>query len=150
MKNKIICKCVNGKLPAYAQLKLDLILGLFDDKDIEITVKKRKSKRSLSQNALYWVWMTMLGESIGHKKDSMHDVFKRLFLRDKLSPLAVVEFVEYLKAQEKDIEASTRKLTKAEMTEYLNKVDEQARNVGVTLPHPEDAGFWEFYEAYFE
>lgn len=149
MKKTIYFKAIDGKLTKQAEQQLGLLVGLLDGKDIKITVEKQKSKRSISQNSLYWLWITTIGDYVGHTKEAMHDVFKRMFLRDKLSPLQTDEFLQYYRQNQADIEASTRKLTKEEMTEYLNNVDEQARNLGIKLPQPAEQGFWEYYNEQF-
>ena len=106
------------------------------DQDVEITVNKRKRGRSLSQNALYWVWATIIGNDLGYPKDEMHFVFKRLFLADKMPVIAKDEFMEYLSETEKE-NPSTTKLATLEMKEFMDKVYEQARNLGIILPLPE-------------
>ena len=108
-------------------------------KDVEITVKEKKSTRSIEANNLYWVWMTVLGEDIGHSKEAMHFVFKKLFLADKMPALDKDEFMEYLQGLDKEI-ASTRKLTTAEMSQYMDKVYKQSIELNINLPIPELQG----------
>ena len=149
MKKSIYFKAIDGKLTKQAEQQLCLLVGMLAGQDIKITVEKHKSKRSISQNSMYWLWVTTIGDYVGHTKESMHDVFKRMFLCDKLSPLKTDEFLQYYRKNQADIEASTRKLSKEEMTQYLNNVEEQARNLGIHLPQPSDQGFWEYYQEQF-
>ena len=107
--------------------------------EVEVTLEKRKGTRSLEQNALYWKWMTILGEDIGHSKEAMHFVFKKLFLADKMPALDKDEFMEYLQGLDKEI-ASTRKLTTAEMSQYMDKVYKQSIELNINLPLPEFRG----------
>lgn len=106
------------------------------DGGYEIIVQKAKKTRSGEQNRLYWEWLTIVGEDLGHHKDEMHFVFKRQFLCDKMPVLQRDEFMEYLQGLGKNLQ-STRKLTTKEMTEYLDKVFEQARDLNINLPLPE-------------
>lgn len=92
--------------------------------------------RSIQQLKLYWKWMTIIGEEIGHTKEEMHYVFKRLFLADKMPPLQKDEFMEYLQGLSKEL-ATTRKLDKKQMMEFMDKVYEQAKSLGYHLPIPE-------------
>ncbi len=92
--------------------------------------------RSNQQNKLYWKWMTIIGGEIGHTKEEMHYVFKRQFLADKMPPLQKDEFMEYLQGLSKEL-ATTRRLDKKEMMEYMDKVYEQAKTLNYTLPLPE-------------
>ena len=94
---------------------------------------KAKAKRSLSQNALYWVWMTILGADIGHTKEEMHYVFKRQFLKDKMPVMARDEFIDYLIMLDYK-EVSTTKLVVGEMKEYLDNVFNQAAEININLP----------------
>lgn len=96
-------------------------------------VTKEKVQRNAQQNAKYWVWMTLLGEDIGHSKEEMHYVFKRLFLGDKMPVLSNDEFMEYLKKLDHK-EVSTVKLDVQEMKEYLDKVFQQAQECNINLP----------------
>jgi len=106
----------------------------------KLTIAKYKKVRSLSANALYWKWMTILGEYIGHSKEDMHQVFKKQFLADKMPALSKDVFMAYLASQ--NIIDSTTELNTKEMTEYMDKIQAQARELRVQLPLPEDR----FYE----
>lgn len=112
-------------------------------KKIKLTIEELKDKRSLNQNALYWAWMTILGKDIGHTKEEMHLVFRKQFLSDKMPPLVKDEFMQYLKGENVDLN-STRKLNTKEMHEYMENVDNQAKELGIRLPVPDD----KFYEEY--
>ena len=91
----------------------------------EITFKSYKQNRSLEQNALYWKWMTVCGETLGYSKDGMHQTF----MREHLAPLIIDtpsgDVMEY----------STKKLSVKEMSTYMENVSFTAGEYGVKLPH---------------
>ena len=88
------------------------------------------NRRSLNQNALYWRWIDVLGGELGYDKEDMHEVL----MRKLLTPNIVVDLdgVEHEKY-------STKRLTKEQMTEYMDGVTRVAAEMGISLPHPEDA-----------
>ena len=133
MKNGITSLTLDNK-KLFQNRLLELI-----NKDVEIIIKEKKETRSIQANNLYWKWMTILGEDIGHSKEAMHFVFKKLFLSDKMPALLKDEFMEYLQGLDKEI-ASTRKLNTKEMSEYMDKIAEQSRELGIVLPLPEFRG----------
>ena len=91
---------------------------------------KRKTKhRSNNQNALYWKWMTIVGQEIGYSKDEMDLVFKDKFLAPKIVTVGDEEHKLY----------STSGMDTKGMTGYLKLIDMFcARDLGIVLPHPED------------
>ena len=87
------------------------------------------SPRSLSQNAYYWAYLRVIEQETGHTADDLHEYLKR-----KLLPPRFITILD----QEIKIPASTTKLNKHEMGEYLDKI---AALTGVPLPDPEMAGY---------
>jgi hypothetical protein len=47
-----------------------------------VSVAQKKSKRSESQNARYWAFLTAFGNHLGYTKDEMHDLCKQKFLSE--------------------------------------------------------------------
>lgn len=89
----------------------------------------RIPKRSLSQNAYYWTYLTIIAAETGDNADDLHEFFKRKFLNPK--------FIQVL-GQEIRIPSSTTGLSKADFTEYLDRI---CALTNVPLPDPEAAGF---------
>jgi len=138
MKKKFLAKILDGRIIIIIKnnaLK-DFILAL-EGKNVIVTIEKAKDKRSLQQNALYWEWMSIIGEYVGETKEKMHLIFKRQFLYKKFPALDKDVFLNYLATQEVDA-TSTKKLNMREMKEYMDNVNAQAKELGIILPLPED------------
>lgn len=92
--------------------------------EVDIIVRKRSRTRTLPQNALYWVWNTIIAEELGYMPEEIHATFKAMFLTDKTSRLPVVR--------------STATLNTAEFTEYMQNIERTAAELGITLPRPDE------------
>ena len=100
------------------------------DKPWQMECKPYKKNRSLSQNKLYFMWMKVIGDSIGYTSEEMHAIMADKFL--------TTEFVEYGGNKIKR-DKSTSRLNTKEFTEYLEKIDRWAAGeMGIVLPSPED------------
>ncbi len=109
------------------------IKALNIDKPWTVVIKPYKKNRSLSQNKLYWKWITCIGDEIGYERDELHAIMADKFLPD--------EIVEYGGKQIKK-DKSTSRLNTKEFTEYLEKIDRWAvTEMGIILPSPDDLIF---------
>lgn len=106
-----------------------------------LKLEKAKKHRSLSQNALLWVWMDILSkewaEATGEyfTKDQFKEMFARKFLPID-SPLGVVG-------------RNTSTLTKEEMTDFMTNIQAYvATEWGITLLGEEDRMFNEWRKQY--
>lgn len=100
----------------------------------------KRGHRSLSQNAMYWMWLKEVADYLNKHNgtdfaaDEIHLRFKHDFLGyepEKKIGSTVIP------AQLK----STKNLTKGEMHHYLRQIDQWAAGVGLLLPHPEDSQY---------
>ncbi len=110
--------------------------GLSLDKAWVVTVEPHKQRRSLSQNALMWSWLNEVAahvhEATGQDSDAIHEFFKGQFL-----PRRIIE----LGGTIENAPGSTKKLNKAEMSAYMDKIYAWVTTeVGVLLRVPEDLG----------
>lgn len=105
-----------------------------------LTVEIKRGHRTVSQNALYWMWLTDIANYLNKHNgtdfvsDEIHLRMKHDFLGyepEKRVGSAVIP------AQLK----STKSLTKGEMHHYLRQIDQWAAGVGLLLPRPEDSQY---------
>lgn len=118
------------------RLKLDnpnaylVHISSLNGKKVELVLRKRKSKRSLNQNAYYWsVVVEILGKYFGYEPEEMHEALKFQFLRitnDK----GLVSVM------------STSKLSTDKFSQYVNRVVRwAAQEYGVYIPDPNEAAW---------
>lgn len=115
---------------------IDSILRCSLDKPMAMTLKPFESKRTLPANALYWQWMTTLAKYFSANagpfdREDMHELLKHKFLGyqdERMIGKTVIP--RQLK--------STAKLTKGDMSHYMEQVDAWAADNGCLLPRPED------------
>lgn len=90
------------------------ILGFTDDTEVEVVVRKRKKRRGLDQNGLYWAYLRLIKDETGNDIDIMHELFKNKFIE----PERLTMF---------GLEAEKRKTTTlmspAEFADYIKKIE---------------------------
>ncbi len=121
----ILINCDDTRQAAIKQIKaLNLSAGF------EVIIRKHRKSRSTSQNALMWMWLSVVQSETGNDKDALHDYFREKYLgRDRTEVLN----------QQRHVLKSTTKLTVQEFTQYLTQIEAFcATELGITLPHPED------------
>lgn len=104
------------------------------------TIDIKAGGRSLSQNALYWEWLTEIAGYINEKnhsdfnKDDLHDRMRHDFLGyEKPKKIGSAEIRERLK--------TTTNLTTGEMFHFMQQIDAWAVSIGLYLPRPEDCQY---------
>lgn len=106
------------------------------DKKYEVSVNLQREKRSINQNALYWLWVACICEDTGNSKVKVHSELGRLFLPLKSGKMG-------------DEPISTTTLDTLRMKNYLDEVCLWAAEfLGIILPNPEDKYWQEFYDQY--
>jgi hypothetical protein len=120
----------NGKLelinPTEYQTYLNTLSG-----EIELTVKKRTKKRTLSQNAYYWgVVVKMIAEETGHDSDEIHELMKQMFLKDLIK----------IKGEIYETVKSTTELeTKGFSLDYIERIKYWAmEKLNLNIPSPDE------------
>ena len=131
----MVFKVVNEQTKKAA---ISYIEKLPEGKKYSVSVILNRSKRSIQQNSLYWLWLNCISSETGNEIDTLHDYFKDHFLARR-----VVVFGE-----ERNAAISTTKLNTAEFTAFLDKVQQFAAGEGIILPNPEDLYFEQFYQQY--
>lgn len=110
------------------------------DKKFSVEIKQKREIRSISQNALYWLWLTCIMAETGNDKDYLHIFFGKKYLPQERR----IVFNHPV-----DITVSTTSLDTAQFTHYLERIQQFANaELGIILPNPEDLHFKEFYETY--
>lgn len=106
-----------------------------------LTLKRKQQRRSISQNALMWLWFSAIAEAWTEATDTafttqdVHDAYCLQYL-PKNTPKGRVA-------------GSTSSLTTEQMTEFLNRVQADATaEYGITLPNPEEQYFEAWCEQY--
>ncbi len=111
------------------------IAGLNISKPWAITIEPYKGRRTLSQNALMWKWIEAvvmhIHEATGQDKEDVHEWLKTQFLPAKVIEIDGRVVFRY----------STKGLTTAEMSKYMDKIYAWATTeLGLLLPVPEGLG----------
>jgi len=101
-----------------------------------VEIKDDSQTRSQKQNALYWLWITTIGDEVGYTKDECALLMRDRFLgRDEFTNQAGTVEISQVK--------STRKLNTKEFTRFLEQIDIfSSQELGITLPHPDDL-YWQ-------
>lgn len=103
-------KITNGKISNENKFTeyLTSLKGIY-----RLEFKKVQTTRSLNQNNYYWLYLGVIAQETGDDPNSLHEYFKRALLPPK--------FIKVL-GKEIKIPASTTKLSKIEMGEYLERI----------------------------
>jgi hypothetical protein len=59
---------------------LEIIKALPLDPKHEVAIREKVKNRSLDQSALYWKWLTVIGNDLGESKEDVHERYKDKFL----------------------------------------------------------------------
>lgn len=111
-----------------------------EGKAFEVTVTKKRERRTLDQNRLYWLWLAAIAEDCGHTVEELATYFKAQYLGHRHALVF---------RQPIEMEVSTTTLTKEEMTSYLERIQAfAASELGLRLPNPDDLYFEQFMEQY--
>jgi len=105
-----------------------------------IELKELKGKRSISANALYWLWLTCIEKETGNDKYELHEYFKLKYLG--------TEDVEIFGETITKIKSTSVK-DSAEFSIYMNKIKDFCLvELGIDLPDPDHKHFADFYNEY--
>lgn len=89
-------------------------------------VYQRTKKRTLNQNALYWLFLDHIEQETGNNADYLHEYFRRTLLPPK--------FIKVL-GKEIKVPKSTTELNSYEFRNYLDKI---AAESNVAIPDTEE------------
>jgi hypothetical protein len=107
-----------------------------EGKKYEVSISLQREKRSINQNALYWLWVACICEDTGNSKQTVHRELGMKYLPHISGKLGVEPI-------------STTSLDTLKMKNYLDEVCLWgAEYLGIILPNPEDKYWAEFYDKY--
>jgi len=133
---------------------VDFLNSQPDTLDLEVAIYERKQDRTVLQNSLMWLWITIIANELGLTKEDAHEDLKRRLLvpiyeRDDLGFADMINAVRKVHTLGHKVEAdklakqiikltSTTSATTKQFTEYLNEMERDMAGKGIILPHPED------------
>jgi hypothetical protein len=128
-----------------SEIDRDMVIAFIKRLDLRklytVEVTERKANRSISQNSLYWLWLTCIEFETGTDRNDLHDYFKRKYL----IPESVFVFGE---SQER---YSTTKLNTTQFKYYLDHIQTfVSTELAIALPDPESQYWDEFYKFYVD
>jgi hypothetical protein len=124
--NKIKVKIQDGKVTIGRENLADKIAKL---KDGYYAVTIKIWDRTLEQNALYWKWLTIIGDDLGYTKNEVHEI-----MLDMFAPIMTFRDL-HNKPKQRKVRSS--EMSVKEMSEYMNHIDRFAAEQNIILPQPE-------------
>lgn len=117
----------------------DYLCSTLPNGTYNLSIKKKVEPRSLSQNALMWLWFACIERETGTDKIDIHDFYCKKFLRRRM----------YMNGLEEVVVGSTSKLNTMQMKTFLDKVQaDAATELGINLPLPADQYYHDFINEY--
>lgn len=111
------------------EIAIDAIRALDLSKPRVMTLKVRKSKRSLNQNSLFHQWVSEIATATGNDNEGVKEALKDMFL-----PPRIID----MNGQLVEVRRSTAALTVDEMRVFMDKVEGWAGGEGIALTNPLD------------
>lgn len=119
-------KVLRGKLILKDRVRFKNELSDLEGRDIVIKVREKETGRSIEQNSLFWVWMSIIGAEIGYTKQEMAMIIKYKFLQR--TKVIDGEYVTTIK--------STATLSQDEFTQFLSDIYFWANDtLSIALPN---------------
>ena len=130
-KHKAFVK--DGKITFQNREQFDKDLSSNEGKNVYITIREQKNRRSLNLNSYYWaVVVRLVSAETGYDKEETHEVLKSMFLRTRYQIKGI--WVDGMK--------STTKLSNQEMNEYIEEVKRFASSsLGLYIPDPNEVEY---------
>lgn len=123
----------------------DYLCSLLRDGEYTIEIKRRKKRRSISQNNLYWMWCQCIADSMNEENgentssEDIHEILRRKFLMS----------TKVINGVTTPMPRSTTQLSTEEFTVYLEKIQAyMATEWHITLPLPQDRYYELFINQY--
>jgi len=120
----------SGKLHIRDRKGFIIYIRQFAGKDVIIDVKRKKTNRSLQQNAFFHSWINLLSEHTGYDFEEMKEIVKFKFLKTEKINENTGEVLTFIK--------HTSKLNKEDFAEFCNNVQKWCNeefNIRLPLPN---------------
>lgn len=131
-----------GELKLPRRLKSEVVAA-FEGKTIELTVRKKKNRRSIDQNSWYWLVLNFLLpyfkqlDPVGNAfltAETIHDFFKDRFLSGYQRDFVISKDGETGKARQ-----TTKTLTTTDFSAYIENINEFSNEYfGTAIPFPDE------------
>ena len=123
----------NGKITFQNREQFDKDLSNNEGKNVYITIREQKNRRSLNLNSYYWaVVVRLVSNETGYDNEEAHEILKSMFLRTRYQIKGI--WVDGMK--------STTKLSNQEMTEYIEEIKRFASSsLGLYIPDPNEVEY---------
>lgn len=102
-----------------------------EDGYYNLSLTEWKNSRSNQQNALFWVWMRIMGGHFGYRDQGMHDEMIDLF-----APIYTTRDINTGKPKQKRL--TTSRMNVKQMHEFMEQIDQFAAENSIVLPQPDD------------
>ena len=119
--------------------KIEAYFDTLKNGEYTLVAKRDTDKRSISQNALMWMWFNCIAHETGQNKTDIYDYYRMLFLTREV----------VINGKEVSVSSGTSSLDTRQFTEFLNNIQSDAASeFGIRLPTPEDMYWEEFQNEY--
>lgn len=117
----------------------DYLCSLLSNGVYVVSIKRKTEPRTISQNALMWMWFKCMEECTGTEKQDWHDYYCSKFLLRETE----------VGGKRFSVVGGTSRLNTVQMSNFMNKVQaDAAAEWGITLPLPADRYYQEFINHY--
>lgn len=112
--------------------------------DLLLEFSRYQDPRTRSQNSLYWMWLNQMAEYYSRpekpfNKEDMHDLMRHHFLGYTNKTIGNTAINQQL--------VSTTDLKKAQMSEYMHKIEQWNTDNGLLVKIPADNEYMKYKEA---
>lgn len=131
----VVSKVYDGKLSGYASETLREFISSNDGKNLEITIKKKRAKRSNAQNRYYWgAVIPIIQAEFKNLGTRLNPEEVHFFLKQKFNyKTLVTEHGELIG----ELPKSTTELNKLEFMEYIDKITQWCAEIlNIQIPEP--------------
>lgn len=132
-KLEYFTEVIDGLLSSSVSARIRKELHNFNGRFVHITIKIFRNQRTLKQNALYHVYVTILQNFLGYEHDEMHKIVAYKFLLTEKVDENTGEIMPYVR--------STTDLDTKEFTDFIEQFRRwSAIAFGLNMPDPPAKG----------